>query len=321
MGRVTQEEAIRRIRAAIGDNYDFSGTVYVDYKTKMTVICAKHGEFSRLPMVFWKGAGCHSCSFKNRIDISVVLARFREAHGDCYDYSKVNYTHSQKPVIIGCRKHGDFNKTPYSHWRGSGCPRCLKIIPNPPRLTTAEALGKFTEVHGDRYDYSQVKYKKNSVHVKIVCQRHGVFEQTPVVHWSGSGCPRCSILVSKTETRWADILEKVTGWKIARQKQIDGIMGSVDMLIEDSTFGNIVVEYDGCYWHSREGSLERDERKTRLLKNAGYKVVRLREKGRYHLDPVPSAFLNHSAPQYPSENDANMLIEQLKSPPTRKIGI
>jgi hypothetical protein len=127
--------------------------------------------------------------------------------------------------------------------------------------------------------------------------------------------------VSKTETRWADILEKVTGWKITRQKQIEGVIGSVDMLVEDSKLGNIVIEYDGCYWHSREGSLERDERKTLLLKNAGYKVIRLREKGRYHLDLVPSACLNYSAPQYPSESDVKMLVEQLESLPTAKISI
>lgn len=321
MAKITQEMAIERIRTAIGDGYDLSKVVYVDSRTKITVICPKHGELSKLPRLFWKGVGCNACSFKNRVDINIVLARFREAHGNRYDYSKVSYTHSEKPVSIGCQTHGEFRKTPFSHWKGSGCPRCLKIIPNPPRLTTEKALQKFIEAHGDKYDYSQVKYEKNSAHVEIVCQRHGVFEQTPMIHWAGSGCPRCSILVSKTETRWADILEKVTGWKITRQKQITGIMGSVDMFIEDSKLGNIVVEYDGCYWHSREGSLERDERKTLLLKNAGYKVVRLREEGRYHLDLVPSAFLNYSAPQSPSESDARILVEQLESLLTAEISI
>lgn len=40
----------------------------------------------------------------------VVLSRFRETHGDRYDYSQVEYVHSQTKVVIICREHGPFRQ-------------------------------------------------------------------------------------------------------------------------------------------------------------------------------------------------------------------
>ena len=54
-----------------------------------------------------------------------------------------------------------------------------------------KVIVKFKEVHGDTYNYSLVQYIKNNIKVKIICQKHGVFEQTPDAHKTGSGCKKC----------------------------------------------------------------------------------------------------------------------------------
>lgn len=60
------------------------------------------------------------------------------------------------------------------------------------RMTTEEFVEKARRIHGDRYDYSLVVYgKDNNVPVKIICKKHGVFEQTPRSHLSGKNCWRC----------------------------------------------------------------------------------------------------------------------------------
>ena len=51
---------------------------------------------------------------------------------------------------------------------------------------------KAKNVHGDKYDYSLVKYVRADKKVKIVCETHGVFEQTPSSHLQGYGCPFCA---------------------------------------------------------------------------------------------------------------------------------
>lgn len=56
---------------------------------------------------------------------------------------------------------------------------------------TAEFIAKAKAIHGEKYDYSLVEYKKNCIKVKIICKEHGVFEQTPNNHLSGKGCEKC----------------------------------------------------------------------------------------------------------------------------------
>ena len=59
------------------------------------------------------------------------------------------------------------------------------------KLTTEEFIAKAKAVHGDRYDYSKVKYVNNQTPVKIVCPIHGAFIQRPSNHLRGNGCPQC----------------------------------------------------------------------------------------------------------------------------------
>lgn len=59
-------------------------------------------------------------------------------------------------------------------------------------MTIEDFIQKAKEVHGDKYDYSLVEYKNSSTKIKIICPKHGVFEQTPNNHLSGCGCLSCS---------------------------------------------------------------------------------------------------------------------------------
>lgn len=54
-----------------------------------------------------------------------VISRFRNVHGDKYDYSKVVYVDMNSKVTIICPEHGEFEQTPAKHInRKHGCPRC-----------------------------------------------------------------------------------------------------------------------------------------------------------------------------------------------------
>ena len=63
------------------------------------------------------------------------------------------------------------------------------------KLTTAEFIEKAKAVHGDRYDYSLSKYFRSCYKVKIICRKHGVFEQRPNAHYTGQNCPHCAAKV------------------------------------------------------------------------------------------------------------------------------
>jgi hypothetical protein len=53
-------------------------------------------------------------------------------------------------------------------------------------------VAKSKQKHGDKYDYSLVDYIKNSLKIRIICPKHGVFEQTPNNHLKGCGCKKCN---------------------------------------------------------------------------------------------------------------------------------
>lgn len=59
------------------------------------------------------------------------------------------------------------------------------------KITNEEFIEKAKLVHNDKYDYSLVNYTGNKIKIKIVCIKHGFFEQTPNSHLVGQGCPVC----------------------------------------------------------------------------------------------------------------------------------
>jgi hypothetical protein len=73
------------------------------------------------------------------------------------------------------------------------------------------SLIKAKEIHGDKYDYSQVIYNGNNVPVKIICPIHGLFEKKPNTHISGKqGCPKCALKssIDKRSGTLGDFIKK-----------------------------------------------------------------------------------------------------------------
>ena len=72
------------------------------------------------------------------------------------------------------------------------------------KKTLKEFIGDAISMHGNKYDYSKVKYINNSRKVCIICTKHGEFYQLPSNHLKGQGCPKCKretlrILKSKSK--------------------------------------------------------------------------------------------------------------------------
>ena len=61
------------------------------------------------------------------------------------------------------------------------------------RKTTQEFVEQARQVHGDKFEYSEVEYINTHTPVKIKCKECGlVFPQEPSSHLAGRGCPKCS---------------------------------------------------------------------------------------------------------------------------------
>jgi hypothetical protein len=73
----------------------------------------------------------------------------------------------------------------------------------------SEFIKKSKLIHGDKYDYSLVEYVNNNTKVKIICSIHGIFEQLPRSHSSGTRCRKCVFdSYKKTEEEFIDEAKK-----------------------------------------------------------------------------------------------------------------
>jgi hypothetical protein len=123
-----------------------------------------------------------------------VIAAFRRAHGDLYDYTMVHYVNNITKVRIGCSVHGWFEQIPKDHKRGIGCAKCGPTRCGESRkVTLDEFIERSRKHHGDKFDYSLVDLVNNGIRdkVQIVCPVHGTTLQQAHHHMTGFGCKKC----------------------------------------------------------------------------------------------------------------------------------
>lgn len=134
-------------------------------------------------------------------------------HCNRYDYSKVKYIDSKTKVKIVCPIHGEFEQAPGRHLHDRACPGCgRKITEDSRRKNLKYFICKSRKKHGNKYDYSKVKYINNSTEVRIICPVHGEFEQVPENHYV-SGCRKCAGNIQKTTEEFILDASKVHGDK------------------------------------------------------------------------------------------------------------
>ena len=126
---LTNDEFLEKARKVHGDKYDYSKVEYINNNTKICIICPEHGEFWQVPSGHLRGRGCPKCgllsvSKKKQISFDDYLTRFKEVHGDKYDYTHTIYINSLTKINIVCPEHGEFRQLPYDHCTGHGCPKC-----------------------------------------------------------------------------------------------------------------------------------------------------------------------------------------------------
>ena len=102
-------------------------------------------------------------------------------------------------------------------------------------------VNDFINVHGNKYDYSKVKYINTITKVIIICRTHGEFEQTPSNHLMGKGCKKCSYVNASIRvlSNTTDFIEK------AKKKQGDAYCYSKVKYINNITKVIIICQMHG----------------------------------------------------------------------------
>jgi len=210
--KLTHENFIENAKKIHGNKYDYSKVDYLNSNTKVIIICKIHGEFEQNPHshIGKQKHGCPKCSKNCKLTIKEFIEKAKIIHGTKYDYSKVKYDNINNKIMISCNEHGNFNISASHHiYSLTGCPKCSKCN----KINTEEFIKEAKKIHGDKYDYSKVKYKNTKNKVIIVCKEHGDFEQMPRNHLLGSICHKCSGKYQPTTEEWIETAKKIHGDK------------------------------------------------------------------------------------------------------------
>ena len=263
--------------------YDYSLVNYINNITKVKILCSVHGVFEQTPKNHLKGCNCPKCSsyLKSGKNLSQddFIRMSKITHGNKYDYSLVEYVNNNTKVRIICLTHGIFEQKPYHHYNGHGCRKCSNDF-----KSFDEFINKSNQIHDSKYNYSLVLYVDTHTKVKILCPIHGVFEQRPIHHYGGSGCPKCKN--SKGETVISNFLKHKNIFFLPQKKFDDCKLICplpFDFYLPDY---NLCIEYDGeqhfkpmIIWGGEkeyEKLQIRDNIKTEYCKKNGIKLLRIR---------------------------------------------
>jgi hypothetical protein len=111
--------------------YDYFKVNYKNNRTKVEIVCRKHGSFFQIPNSHLMGEGCPKCSGLVKLTTEEFIKKANLKHFGKYDYCKVNYKNSRTKIDIICPAHGIFTQKPNTHLNGSGCPVCSHYVSKP----------------------------------------------------------------------------------------------------------------------------------------------------------------------------------------------
>jgi hypothetical protein len=273
--KTSKHDLLQQFKNAHGNKYDYEQMKYVNTSTPIMIICKEHGQFEQMPSKHIIGQGCPKCVGKG-LTKEELIKFFKDVHNNKYSYTLPDDFHVLTKIKIECPNHGEFNQTVDSHKQGRGCPDCgLETVAAAKRKSRAEIIAIFQEVHGNKYDYSRMRYKDKFSKIIITCPHHGQFFQVPHNHAYGQGCPMCTLTPQSKQELQINFELQLFFPKIDSKgfkTRINGKLWSVDIYIPEINLG---IEFDGSYWH--KGNEDLDKMKTRELQKEGFEILRIRE--------------------------------------------
>ncbi|KKN38278.1 hypothetical protein LCGC14_0755170 [marine sediment metagenome] len=200
------EHFVERAIELHGDQYGYGFVVYNKATEPVILVCSEHNLFEQMPTIHLQGSGCPACGDLRgkgkRWSTEDFVAKARQAHGDRYDYSQVDYKHNNTKVWLVCTLHGRYFQTPRAHLDGQHCPKCSSISgAKKSRVTKEGFLAQAKRVHGNKYKY--LEWSGRAEKVLIECPAHGKFKMAHDLHLQGRGCPRCSFARTGKDARYS----------------------------------------------------------------------------------------------------------------------
>ena len=178
----TQEKFIEEV-SKIHPTYDFSKVEYINNKTKVEVICDKHGSFFAPPNTLLKGCGCMKCFDARRgKSLKLTYVNFKkkllEQDKGHLSIKDEDYKDIKSPLVFTCSIHGvqETNKAYNLIESIYGCPKCGNKIGSSKSIIPLEEIKKrlFNKFR-DKVSIVDSSYISNTTEATFICQEHGEY--------------------------------------------------------------------------------------------------------------------------------------------------
>lgn len=251
--RIKKEDVISRSNNVYGiGTYEYLNLEYKNMHSIIDIKCNKHNEiFHQEINSHLRGYyGCKHCAKENKNIVSPPNKKTKDGfikehkehqlskyNIDYFNYNQVEYINNRTKMKIICPYHGDF----YTYRKGFCCPDCKKEYNR--KKNEEIFFARAVKKHSNYFDYSQVKFIDNKTHVKIICPKHGQFEQLPSKHIYNNGCEKCNI--SNGENLILQFLID-NGLKFEQQKRFKDCRDIKPLPFDFYLYKyNLCIEYDG----------------------------------------------------------------------------
>lgn len=296
----SKEDFIKVANEKYNYKFDYSKVDFKGSREKVCIICPEHGEFWQLPYQHLNCKnGCPKCTNTFRFTQDEFIKECEKIHPE-YTTNKTVYTGITNSVILTCPKHGDFSILASTLIYHHGyCPDCAVESYT---LTKEDFIRKAREIHGWKYDYSEVNYINYKTPITIICPKHGKFEQLPGNHLKGCKCPECAreqIEPSKGELFIKNLLNKYhCKYKFQYEIKTKEIARNSNKIIVDFIVKHndciYIIEYNGKqhyefipFFHNSQEDFQKQIRRDNLLRK-----ICSKHPGKLELIEIPYNYSN-----------------------------
>ena len=105
------------------NKYGYEKVKFDSIKDEVVINCPIHGDFIQNAYNHVLGSGCRKCSECEKHTQDSIIQKFKEVHGEKYDYSLVEFVNIREKVKIICQRHGIFLQDPFCHYQNQGVPK------------------------------------------------------------------------------------------------------------------------------------------------------------------------------------------------------
>jgi len=187
MKKYDTDKLISELNSTHDFYYDYSETEYVNFRTKIKIICPTHGYFYQRIDAHKNGQGCIKCSNEKKVTTKdELIIKMNKIHNNNYSYNLDKYKNSKSIISIFCETHGEFKMTSNYHLSGYGCPSCSGIIKYS-EISKDDLSDRLNQIHNNKYQYIDLSIDNIDSYIKVSCPTHGEFKQKIKSHLNGHG--------------------------------------------------------------------------------------------------------------------------------------